>query len=66
MLRFKLFFKVKPVLEYIVILNILTYLGTEPVSRFMSEIVSLTENTVLVIYHQLWKQSQIAEIVLLT
>ena len=49
MLRFKPFFKVKPVLEHVAILNILTYLGTEPVSRFMSEIVTLTENMILVI-----------------
>ena len=65
MLRFKPFLKVKPVLEHVAILNILTYLGTKPVSRFMSEVVTLTENMILV-HYQLWKQSRIAEIVLLT
>ena len=49
MLRFKPFLKVEAVLEHVAILNILTCLGTEPVSRFMSEIVTLTENMILVI-----------------
>ena len=53
MLRLKPFSKVKPVLEHVAILNILTYLGTEPVARFMSEIVTLTENIIL--YYELWK-----------
>ena len=48
MLRFKPFFKVKPVLEHVAILNILTYLGTEPVFGFISEIVILTENMISV------------------
>ena len=43
MLRFKPFLKVKPVLEHFAILNILTYLGIEPASRFMPEIVTMTE-----------------------
>ena len=55
MLRFKSFFKVKPILEHVAILNILTYLDTEPVSRFMSEIVTLTENMILVILPTLEK-----------
>ena len=49
MLRFKSFLKVKPVLKLVGILKILTYLGTEPVSRFMLEIVTLKENMILVI-----------------
>ena len=49
MLRFKPFLKVKPVSEHVAILNILTYLGTETISRFMSEIITLTENKILVI-----------------
>ena len=49
MLRFKPFLKVKPVFEHVAIFNILTYLGTEPGSRFMSEIVTLTENMILVL-----------------
>ena len=49
MLRLKHFFKVKLVLEHVAILNILAYLGKEPVFRFMSEIVTLTENMILVI-----------------
>ena len=53
MLRFKPFFKVNPVLEHVAILYILTYLGTETVSRFMSEIVTLTENLILVIYEKI-------------
>ena len=49
MLRFKSFLTVEPILEHVAILNILTYLGTEPVSRFMSAIVTLTENMISVI-----------------
>ena len=49
MLRFKPFLKVKLIFEHVAILNIITYLDTEPVSRFMSEIVTLTENMILVI-----------------
>ena len=36
-------------MEHFAIMNILTYLDSEPVSRFMSEIVTLTENMILVI-----------------
>ena len=49
MLRVKPFFKVKSVLEYVATLKILAYLGTEPVSRFMSEIEKLTENIISVV-----------------
>ena len=47
--KFKSIFKVKPVLEHATISNIMTYLGTEPGSRFTSEIVILTENNISVI-----------------
>ena len=49
MLRVKHLKKVKPVLEHVAILNIFTYLGTEHVSRFMSEFVTLRENIILFI-----------------
>ena len=49
MLRFKPFFKFKPVLKHVAILKILTYLGTEHVFRFTPEIETLTENMILVI-----------------
>ena len=49
MLRFKPFFKDEPVFERVAILKILTNLDTEPVSRFMSETVTLTEKMILVI-----------------
>ena len=35
-------------MKHVVILKILTYLGIEPVSRFILEIVTLTENMILV------------------
>ena len=43
MLRFKPFLKVNPVFKHVAILNILTYLGTKPVFRFMTEFVTLTD-----------------------
>ena len=43
MLKFKRFFKVKTGMEHVAISNIWTYLGTEPVFRFMSEIETVTE-----------------------
>ena len=42
MIRFKPFKKVNPDLEHVAFLKIFTYLGTEPVFRGMSELVTLT------------------------
>ena len=54
MLRFKHLKKVKPVLAHVTILNELTYyLDTKLVFMFMSEIVTLMELMISVIYYSI-------------